>query len=65
MRTKEELSALKKEMQTMNRKLSELSEDELTQIVGGHSGDADWCDMPADVCSSCYFRIYHSCPGKQ
>ena len=35
MRTKEELNALKEEMETLNKKLAELNEDELTQITGG------------------------------
>ena len=37
MKTKEELSALKKEVETMNRKLAELSEEELEQVCGGVS----------------------------
>ena len=35
MKTKEELNALKNEVETLNGKLAELSEDELKQIVGG------------------------------
>ena len=35
MTTKEELNALKNEIETLNGKLAELSEDELKQIVGG------------------------------
>lgn len=35
MKTKEELNALKEEYEAMNRKLAELSEDELKQIAGG------------------------------
>ena len=35
MRTKEELNALKEEMETLNEKFAELTEDELTQITGG------------------------------
>ena len=35
MKTKEELNALKEEVENLNRKLAELSEDELAQVCGG------------------------------
>ena len=35
MKTPEELKALKSEVETMNRKLAELSEEELAQVSGG------------------------------
>lgn len=35
MKTKEELNALKEEYESLGRKLSELSEDELTNVTGG------------------------------
>ena len=35
MKTKEELNALKSEVETLNGKLAELSEDELKQVAGG------------------------------
>ena len=35
MKTKEELNALKEEVETLNKKLAELSEDELEQVTGG------------------------------
>ena len=38
MKTKEELNALKSEFEAMNRKLAELTEDELQLVVGGVSG---------------------------
>ena len=34
MKTKEELNALKEEVKTMNKKLAELSEEELAQVTG-------------------------------
>ena len=37
MKTKEELNALKEEVETLNKKLAELSEDELKQITGGQN----------------------------
>ena len=36
MKTKEELNALKEEVKALNRKLSELNEEELEQVIGGH-----------------------------
>ena len=43
MKTKEELKALKEEVETLNKKLAELTEEELAQVCGG--GDfniTDW-----------------------
>ena len=36
MKTKEELNALKKEVEILNKKLAELTDDELTQVTGGN-----------------------------
>ena len=35
MKTPEELNALKNEVETMNKKLAELTEEELSQVSGG------------------------------
>ena len=35
MKTKKELNALKEEVETLNRKLRELTEEELAQVCGG------------------------------
>ena len=35
MKTKEELNALKEEVETLNKKLSELTEEELAIVTGG------------------------------
>ena len=35
MKTKEELNALKEEVETLNKKLAELTEDELKLVTGG------------------------------
>ncbi len=35
MKTKEELNALKEEVETLNKKLAELNEEELAQVSGG------------------------------
>ena len=39
MKTKEELNALKEEVETLNKKLAELSEEELAQVAGGETLD--------------------------
>ena len=39
MKTKEELNALKEEVETLNKKLAELTEEELAQVTGGSDGD--------------------------
>ena len=36
MKTKEELDALKEEVETLNKKLAELTEEELEQVTGGN-----------------------------
>ena len=38
MKTKEELNAMKEEVETLNKKLAELTEDELAQVTGGCVG---------------------------
>lgn len=35
MKTKEELNSIKEEVETLNKKLSELTEEELKHVVGG------------------------------
>ena len=42
MKTKEELNALKEEVETLNKKLAELSEGELKQVAGGNSWGDYW-----------------------
>ena len=39
MKTAEELNTLKEEVETLNKKLAELSEDELKLVVGGFNFD--------------------------
>ncbi len=39
MKTKEELEQIKEEYVGLNKKIAELSEDELKQVTGGTSGD--------------------------
>ena len=38
MKTKEELNEIKEEVETLNRKLAELTDEELEQVTGGRSG---------------------------
>ena len=39
MKTKEELNALKEEVEALNKKLAELTEEELEQVTGGLSDE--------------------------
>ena len=39
MKTKEELNELKEEVETLNKKLAELNEEELAQVAGGSVDD--------------------------
>ena len=43
MKTQEELNALKNEVETLNKKLAELTEEELAQVTGGGDG-LPWTD---------------------
>ena len=40
MKTKEELNALKEEVETLNKKLAELTEEELEQVSGGEADNS-------------------------
>ena len=41
MKTQEELNALKEEVETVSKKLHELTDDELAQVTGGRSVHPD------------------------
>ncbi len=43
MKTKEELNALHEEYESMNKKLAELTEEELAQVAGGAGGGNSNC----------------------
>ena len=44
MKTPEELNVLKEEIETLNKKLSELTAEELTQVTGGEGAvTMCWC----------------------
>ena len=57
MKTKEELNALKEEVEALNKKLAELTEEELAQVAGG-GGMVTWC---AGDCKNCR---YTTCPQR-
>ena len=46
MKTSEELNALKEEVETLNKKLAELTEDELRAVTGGNSPCLDCPHAP-------------------
>ena len=50
MKTKEELNALKEEVETLNQKLAELTDEELAQVSGGAT--ATYIVKPGDTLSS-------------
>ena len=54
MKTKEELNDLKKEVETLNEKLAELTKEELAQVSGGM---VIMCD---DDCKNCRYNT--TCP---
>ena len=41
MKTKEELNALKEEVEALNKKLAELTEEELAQVIGGEGEEEE------------------------
>ena len=47
MKTKEELNAIKEEVETLNKKLRPLTEEELAQVTGGH------VNSPGRTCQLC------------
>ena len=49
MKTPEELNALKAEIEAINRKLAELSENELKQVAGGGITVEDWIVQEYEV----------------
>ena len=59
-KTKEELNALKEEVETLNRKLAELTEEELAEVSGGVSTDCDRSGSGGDYVT---FTTGHSIPS--
>lgn len=52
MKTKEELNALREEVEVMNKKLAELTEEELKEVVGGF-------DVEFDINDQCGEKEFH------
>ena len=48
MKTKEELNALKEEVETVNKKLAELTAEELAQVSGGTANQGE--TLPCKYC---------------
>ena len=48
MKTAEELNALKEEVETLNKKLAELTDEELKQVTGGVSRGSPVNELPDD-----------------
>ena len=57
MKTKEELNALKEEVKAVNKKLAELTEEELEQVSGGFRGDSDYTTTYRKTCSNCGYIL--------
>ena len=58
MKTKEELNALKEEVENLNKKLAELTEEELEQISGGDNSIPCYCYCPNPECPQYNERRY-------
>ena len=63
MKTKEELNKLKEEFETLNKKLAELSDEELKQVTGGekvpHTGlvlDPSVLEPPVPTTNRLYYE---------
>ena len=65
MKTKEELNAIREEMEALNQKLAELTEEELTQVSGGVSG-GEYTTTATFTCTSNrdFDRGYIYCVGE-
>ena len=57
MKTKEELNALKEEVETLNKKLRELTPEELEQVTGG---TPDISRLKRDITSQGNVIVYNS-----
>ena len=65
MKTKEELNALKEEVETLNQKLAELTDEELAQVSGGdaNTSGAQQCSVCVDCDGFCVASCkLFSCP---
>ena len=56
MKTKEELTALKTELEALNKKLAELTDEELMQVTGGVSRPSYKKDIGSDKNAKVIFQ---------
>ena len=65
MKTLEELKALKEEVETLSKKLAELTEEELEQVAGGYLFN-EYCPNCGckliEVADDHSFSFWHVCP---
>ena len=57
MKTKEELNALKEEVETVGKKLTELTEEELEQVTGGETEGMRDYGVLVGHCPNCRFEL--------
>ena len=58
MKTNEEIKALKEEVEALNKKLAELTKEELKQVTGCAWGP-DWGEYLME-CSACHYSELHT-----
>ena len=62
MKTKEELNALKEEVETLNKKPGELTEDEAEQVTGGYWEDCVDCPCYGHIRNCIKAKNRRQCP---
>ena len=62
MKTKEELNALKEEVETLNKKLHELTDEELAQVSSGGSIICYGCEYNSNGACRSYRTMGRGCP---
>ena len=60
MKTKEELNALKEEFESLNKKLAELSEEEIAQVTGGEDNGIISTQCPFCAEYEDYYKTDHT-----
>ena len=55
MKTKEKLNAQKEEVEALNKKLAELTEEELTQVSGGCEKGEEGIEMLYNILHNLYY----------
>ena len=62
MKTKEELNEIKEEVEALNKKLHELTDEELEQVSGGDSKKCDGCEYNSNGACRSYGTMGTTCP---